>query len=222
MRIFHRFCFGAMVLSSVTANAESVFVHGRKLELAQPVGFCPLGDTSRETKLLEMQRRNVSPAGELAQFSVSCDELSEFQKGNLESFSVWAQVLVLRRHGKFSLVFEKREQFVRAIAGNVSTRSVDLAETSRRANEHLAQAGVRVQALGMEPIGIRDSAFFATMRLKAEANGVTEPMVAVVAVTVANRLPVAVQVYGNSRASGMPLASIAATYVSSVVNQNSE
>jgi hypothetical protein len=214
--------FLTSILFAPASGAESVVVIGRKLDLDPPNGFCLLGNSEREIQLLTRQRDNAALSGELAQFTVPCDEVSEYLLGKIDSFSRWAQVLVVRRQGQLGLVSETREEFVRATARNASTQSVDFAEVERKANQHLSQSGMTIGMSGMEPIGIKDSAFFAMMRMTAEGNGVVVPIVAVVAATVVNRLPIVVQVYRTQRATDEPVASVAVSYVQSVINKNDE
>lgn len=203
-----------------TAHAESFEVLGRTIELTPPTNFCRLGSTAREAALLDLQTKSTAPAGVLTQFTVPCNELEDFRQGKIDSFSRWAQVLVLRRQGQLQLVRESREDFVRSTAGNVSSTPVDFADVNRQIRQHLSQSGMQIAMTGMQPLGIRDSAFFATVQMASEENGLKVPMVAVIAATVANRLPIVVQVYATARAPDEPLIEIASSYVQSVVTQN--
>ena len=210
----------ALCLAPVAASAESFEALGRTIEQRSPESFCRLGESEREVALLELQTRSTAPAGALAQFTVPCRELEDFRQGKIESFSRWAQVLVVRRQGKFWLVRESREEFVRATAGNVASKPVDFAEVNRASRQHLAQSSANVAMTGMRPIGVRDSAYFATLNLVGEADGRKVPIAAVIAATVANQLPVVVQVYATTRAPDESLVEIASSYVRNVVARN--
>lgn len=210
----------AASLASAVAHAETVTVLGRALQLTPPDGFCILGGSPRETALLQMQTNNTAPAGVLAQFTVPCGELDDFRSGRIDNFGRWAQVLVLRRQGQLRPVSESRDEFVRATASNVATQSVDFGEIDRRLNQYLSKSDAKVTMSVMQPIGVKDSAFFTTMQMMVQSGEASVPTVAVVAITVANHLPVAVQVYGTPRASSASLSTTAAAYAKSVVAQN--
>lgn len=214
----------ALLLACPTAAmAESVDVWGRKVRLTPPAGFCVLGQSDAERALFESRRRAVAPAGLLAQLAVACDELDAVRSGklDLEGLSRWAQVQFVTHHGLPVSVTVSREAYVRKTAEVAAREAVDIAALNRLGAEHFAPSKTRPLALGAQPIGIVGAAFFASMQLRREADGEAVPFETVYGVTVIQRLPVLVQVYGT-RVDVKTLADAAIAYADAVATQNPE
>lgn len=209
----------ALIAASVGAHAATFEVLGKTLQLSPPPEFCELGQSPREQALLEFQQKSMSLMGELAQMVVPCNELDAFISGEVDAFTRWAQVVVAKSKDRVQLVTVSRKAFIRNTAGAANT-PVDMAEVQRRVDDHLADTGVTMRAAGMRPLGTTAQAFFTELRMTAQAEGQTVPLIAIVAVTTAKQLPLMLQIYGTPKATGAPLMETATAYVAQVLSAN--
>jgi hypothetical protein len=203
-----------------TANAESLSVLGRNIQLVPPPGFCTLGNSAVELELARFQRQNTSPAGELVQFAVPCSELSNFKSGKSENFTRWVQILVLKHKGALKTVTTPRVDFVRDIAGRLADSPPDMNALSARMRDHLAKSGSSVSGASAQPIGATSEAVFMELRMTVTHGTDTSPVVAVMAVTVVNQLPVAVYAYATPKSRGESPVDTSRAYLRKVIDLN--
>lgn len=213
---------GAFVLSATSAAAQpqAVTYLGRSVRLVPPDGFCTLGASAAERDMVNFQRHNTSPAGELAQFAVPCSELADLKAGKTDHFTRWVQVLVLKQKGQLKPVTASRETFVRGVAGSAALQRPDMEGVAARLREHLSKTGTSIADPVAVPIGATDEAFFMQMTMTATVGTYTSPVAAVMAVTVVNQLPLAVYSFATPKAKGADLADTAKVYLRSVIQLN--
>lgn len=210
-----------LALSAHTAHAESFEFLGQVIEIKPPQGLCAVGQTEREKEYMEYRRKMTQPAGALTQMAVPCDQLAKFRAGEVEGFTHWAQVMVLKREGQLYKSVRTRAQFVQYVAGVSANEKIDYAEANRRVGQHLSKVGASAKMSDLVPLGVRDNAFFCSMRMKfKEGDGPELPMNVIMAVTLAKQLPVAVQVYRTPQAGEVPLLKIAGQYAARVIELN--
>jgi hypothetical protein len=219
--LFGLFTAAVLTLSAPIAHAETFEFLGEVIEVKPPQGLCAVGQTDLEKKYMKYRREMTKPAGALTQMAVPCDQLAKFRAGEVEGFTYWAQVMVLKREGQLYKSARTRAQFVQYAAGVSATEKIDYAEANRRVDEHLSKAGASATMSDLVPLGVRDNAFFCSMRMKfKEGDGPEIPMNVVMAVTLAKKLPVVVQVYRTPQAGQVPLLKIAGQYAAKVIELN--
>lgn len=204
------------------ASPQVLQVLGRDLVLPPPAGYCTLGESGIEKQMWEMQRQNTSMAGELAQLAVPCDELKALRAGKSDRFKRWAQVLVLKSKGEVKLVPIPRAQFVQGVAASGRNSPPDMAALSKRIEAHLSQrgSGVGVEGPRATQLGATPDAAFVEVTMTVTAGAVKIPVVAVGAITVANKLPVAVYAYSAADAKGATPAAVISGYLEGVLRNN--
>lgn len=202
------------------AHAETMNFLGRSIQLVPPPGFCKLGDSPIEREMEQFQRQNTAPAGELAQFAVPCAELTDFRSMKIESFTRWVQVLVLKQKGQLKAVTTPRATFVRAIAGRLADYPPDMNALSARIKDQLAKTDSSVSGVTAQPIGATSEAVFMEMSMTATVGTWTSPVVGVMAITVANQLPVAVYAFATPKAQGESSVETSRAYLRKVIELN--
>lgn len=210
----------ALLICSAAAHADTVTYLGRSLNVVPPQGFCELGTSPTERALVEFQRKNTAAAGELAQFSVPCDELAELRSGRLENFSRWAQVLVLKAKGKLMPVTISRAELVRKFAGSFADSPPDMKAVEKRIRDEIGSEGITLTPHSIKPIGATQEAFFIEMRGNVQLDQWSSNFVGIGAVTVVNQLPVAVYAYRTPKAQGEAPTVTATGYLRNVIDKN--
>ena len=203
-----------------TSRADTVTLLGRSLQVVPPPGFCKLGDSVPERELEQFQRQNTAPAGELAQMAVPCAELSDFRANKLEGFTRWVQVLVLKQKGQLKVVTTPRQEFVRAVAGRMANSPPDMNAIAARIRDHLAKTDSFVSSPSAQPIGATNEAAFMEIRMTAGVGNRSSPVVGVMAITVANQLPIAVYAFATSKARGESPVDTSRAYLRKVLELN--
>lgn len=214
--------FGALLVatSQAAAQTQSVSYLGRTILLAPPQGFCTLGNSPGEKEMETFQKHNTAPAGELAQIAVPCDELVDFRTRKTDKFTKWVQVLVLKQQGQMKTVTGPRANFLLALGGNLASQPPDMNAVSARLREHLSKTGSSVTNPTVQPIGSTADAVFMQITMTATVGSFTSPVVAVMAITVVNQLPLAVYAYATPKARGESPVDTSATYLRSVIQLN--
>lgn len=202
------------------AQAETFTALGRTIQLVPPPGFCKLGNSEVERELEQFQRQNTSLAGELAQLAVPCSELSDFKARRIESFTRWVQILVIKPKGQLTLATMSRADFVRGLAGNLADSPPDMAALAARARDHLAKADSSVSGVSARPMGATSEAVFMEIRSTATVGTRTTPVVSIMAITVANQLPIGVYAFATSRSRAASPVDTVRAYLRSVLELN--
>lgn len=216
-----RFLVGLIfAATSLSAFADIVTVLGKSLRLLPPDGFCILGKSPVEREMEQFQRQNTAAAGELVQVAVPCAELSNFKARRADTFTRWVQILVLKQKGQLRLVAAPRAQFVRSVAGRLADSPPDMNALSQRIRDHLAKTETSISNPNAQPIGATSDAAFMEIRMTATVGGWTSPVAAVMAITVANELPLAVYAYVTPEARGESPAETAQLYLQKVISLN--
>lgn len=210
----------ALLIFSAAVNAETVTYLGRPLNVDPPQDFCVLGSSPTERALVEFQRKSTSAAGELAQFSVPCEELAEFRSGRIDNFSRWAQVLVLKAKGQLMPVMIPRAELVRKLAGSFADSPPDMKAVEKRINDEIGTGSITITPQSTKPIGATQEAFFIEMRGKVQIDQWSSNFIGIGAVTVVNQLPVAVYAYGTPKARGELPTVTASAYLRNVIDKN--
>jgi hypothetical protein len=203
-----------------SAHAEEVSVGGNTLDLTLPKGFCALGDSERENELKAQQRRASESFGELVQFGAPCDSIREFRDGKIDNFPHWAQVMILKKGGQIPKIAKSREEFLRDTAGSAETEKIDFEKVNRELKSRLAKVDASGEMTGSSNIGLQDSAFYISLHGKLSAGDRSVPFLAVMGLTVAKQMPLAVQVYGTPQAPDAPLFDVAHEYMESITAKN--
>lgn len=205
---------------TAAAHAETVTFLGKSIQLVPPPGFCKLGDSPIEREMEQFQRQNTAPAGELAQLAVPCTELNDFRSRKIENFTRWVQVLVLKQRGHLKIVTTPRANFVRAIAGRLADSPPDMNALSARIKDQLAKTDSSVSGASAQPIGATSEAVFMEISMTATVGTWTSPVVGVMAITVANQLPVAVYAFATPKARGELPVETSRAYLRKVIELN--
>lgn len=185
-------CLLAIVLAGASqARAQQAYA-GQTLKVALPPGFCVVGTSPMEQELLQMQRHNTAPAGELAQMAAPCDQLRAWLKGSTDSFTRWTQILVLKSKGQIKPISMSRGEFAKQLAG---TKTATLESLNARMRDHLAKNQTTSALTGVEPLGADANASYTMMRGKAAVAGEGYSFNALNAITVLNKLPVGIYAF---------------------------
>lgn len=210
----------ALLIFSAAGQADTVTYLGRSLNVVPPQDFCVLGSSAPESSLVDLQRKSTSGAGELAQFSVPCEELAEFRSGKIDNFSRWAQVLVLKAKGQLKPVMISRPELVRKLAGSFADSPPDMNAVEKRIRDEIATTGVTITPHSTKPIGATQEAFFIELRGTIQKDQWSSNFIGIGAVTVVNQLPVAVYAYGTPKARGELPTVTASAYLRNVIDNN--
>ena len=203
------------------AQAETFEFLGQVIKLEPPAGLCAVGQTDLEKEYMKYRREMTKAAGALTQMAVACDQLAKFRAGEVDGFTWWAQVMVLKREGQLYTSARTRADFVNYVAGVSANEKIDYEEANRRVEQQLSKVGASATMSDLVPLGVRDNVFFASMRMKfKEGDGPELPMNIIMAVTLARQLPVTVQVYRTPNAGQVPLLKIASQYAAKVIELN--
>lgn len=210
----------ALLIFSAAAQAETVTYLGRSLNIVPPQGYCVLGASPTEREMEAFQRKNTSTAGELAQFSVPCEELSELRSGKLDNFSRWAQVLVLKAKGQLLPVTVPRAELVRKVAGSFANSPPNMQAFEKRLRDEIDAGGNSVTPESVRPIGATQEAFYIELRGVVKIGQWSSNVIGIGAVTVVNQLPIAVYAYGTPKARGELATVTASAYLRNVIDKN--
>ena len=192
----------SLAVTAASALADTVTVLGKSLQLLPPDGFCTLGASPVERELEQFRRQSAAPVGELVQLAVPCAELPAFKARMTDNFTRWVLILVVKQKGQLRLVTMPRLQFVRSVAGRLAERPPDMNALAERIRDHLAKTGSSVSDPSVQPLGATSDAAFMEMQMTVGSGAGKSPVVAVMAITVVNQLPLAVYAYATPKARG--------------------
>lgn len=212
--------------ATFSAGAQTLQLRGRTLQMAGVTGFCELGETAPEQKLLEFQTRNTKVAGQLVQFLVPCDELASVLAGKAGWFTRWVQALVLTPNGTEPVFDLPRATYVQSIRSAFSKTPDMIDRVNQQARDGLEKyrgdgPDVKSVASSMNLLEDDPNAVLLSLTGRASVNSSAGDFGAVMAGTLIDKLPVSLYAMGSpAMLESGELLAIAKAYLAAVLEAN--
>lgn len=203
---------------SANVSAEPRLVMGQAIDVAPPATYCVLGKTQREIDLLNRYKEQASPTGEILQVVAPCQDVKQFNSGEISSFLRSAQVMVVKSRGILKKESRSRVQFLADLGGE---RKVDLNAVNSQV-ERLLKDPFAPALTGMTPLGSDGSAFYWLISGSiTDDSGNQKRVASVMGALLINELPLSVQATEREDApDGLSPASLAQNYVRAILRRN--
>jgi len=145
------------------ATLEVVEVLGQPLVFANPKGYCTIGNSPRETALMELARAGLPPTVQLVLAAAPCNELVEYRESRREYLDHWLQIQLLGSKEGFRRSKATREVFLTSL--DKASLRMDAGQLENRVNERLAAVSANsLSETQLNSIGRDGNAFYMTLR----------------------------------------------------------
>jgi hypothetical protein len=125
-----------LTLLSVGAEAGSVNLLGRSIELVIPAGYCEIGGHPADTEFVSRARESIGTSNKILALFADCKELDDFRKGKKTMLNNYGTILAQTPNGQLrALKGVSRLEFIQKI----SARSGYIPEALKKAEARVRQ-----------------------------------------------------------------------------------
>ena len=191
-----RAAFAAVAVVSASAWADTFSVPGRTVAYQIPTGYCSLGDSPEERKLIKASTDASGERPEFTRWAAPCKDREDFRRGKTQAFAHWIQIKVTSIKGEFKLLPLPREEFLAGLAKAQPT--LDAAELNRKVRGSLQGTSIRMANLTLDYVGRDNNAVYTVLRTTMQSPQGTRLLRGLCATTLINYVPITIWAYESS------------------------
>ena len=195
----------ALALLVLEAEARTVNLSGRKIEIAPPSGYCLL-DASRpaEAEIMRITAAGMGDGNQLLDSFADCVELDQLRGGRRTKFDNFGQIVVQSLRGKPAFISgaSSREEFIRKIGGMPASSIAETTERTKnvvaQVNRALSEGSISMKA--QEPHWLnsdRNAAYWAILAQVVYPNGQKANLLGVTGATLVKNMSFSILIYRN-------------------------
>lgn len=186
-----------ITLLSAGAEAATVNLLGRTIEIVIPAGYCEVGGHPAEAELVRRTKEGIGDSNQILVLFAECKELEDFRKGRRTMIDNYGQILAQTPKGQ-----------LRAIKG--VSRAKYIQEISGKSNwtEAFKKAEVRVKQYApgyqsQENLGListdANGLYMGILMTLTDDKGRPRPIIGVVGMTLVKELSISINLYQGYR-----------------------
>ncbi len=190
-----------LVLLAAPTHAESFSAIGRVINFTNPPNYCTGGVIPEEKEITRVAQTALGPNVNMVHWAVPCKEQEEFRTGQRRHYDHWLQIQVLGAKGEFKPITEHRERFLASLS-KIQPK-LNMAEMNKRISQAMKDQAMKGQTMrldevGVEPIGRDGNAAYFTTRGKLTTSESTRQVRGIAGATLINSVPMMVAAYDAS------------------------
>ena len=192
--------FSLITLFSIGAEAATVNLLGRPIEVVIPTGYCEVGGNSADAELVQRTKAGIGNSNQILSLFAECKELEDFRKGRRKMLDNYGQILAVTPKGQL-LVMKgvSRSEYIRKITALSNYMPEAFKKAEERAKQYVP--GYQSQEnLGL--ISTDSNGLYAGMLMTlTDDTGHPRQIVGVLGMTLVKELSISINLYQAYRSS---------------------
>jgi len=129
-----------MAVVALEAQAATVNLLGRSIDVVIPTGYCEAGGHPAEAELVSRTREGIGNSNQILALFADCKELEDFRKGRRTMLDNFGQILAQTPKGKLrALKGVSRSEFIRKMSGNANDFTEAFKKAEARAKQYFPE-----------------------------------------------------------------------------------
>lgn len=191
--------FQLLVLMAFGAEAASVNLAGRKIEIPIPAEYCQFGKRFVDVELARLILSELGNDNQVLAFFADCDELDAYRQRRISALDNFGLVFAQKRSGNSPVPIPgvSRQEFIRGLGAVIVAEPsavVRHAETQFK----LAQARGKLSLLSEQPFHLqadKNAAYFGIFGQVTDAQGKPSNVMGVLGVTLVKEMFLSIEIY---------------------------
>jgi len=194
-----------LVFMAVTAQAATVTLAGRKIEVPVPAEYCQFGKRFIDVELARVILSEIGNDNQVLVFFANCDELDAYRHGKRAALDNFGLVFAQARKGGSPepITGLSRQEFIKRNGGVVVPNPADIVEIGESQHK-LAQARGNLSLLTQQPFRLQadqNGAYFGIFGHLGDGSGKSSIVLGVFGITLVKEMFLSIEIYQRFSAS---------------------
>jgi len=206
-------------LFSIRAEAATVELLDRPIEIIIPSGYCEVGGQPEDKEIVNRTKEAIGINNQVLALFADCKELKEFRKGKRAAFDNYGQILAQTPKGQLRAQKDiSRDEYIKKIGGS------NLSEACKKAQARAKQYIPGYQ--NFENLGVlstdSNGIYVGLLMSMTDDTGKIKPIVGIVGITLVKELPISINLYQAYKGSPnlQSLLTLQKTAIANFVRKN--
>lgn len=187
-----------LILVSLGAEAATVNLAGRKVDVPIPDEYCQFGKRIVDIELARVLLSELGNDNQVLAFFADCDELDAYRHGSRASLDNFGLVFAQKRNGVVTPIpGRSRQEFVRETGGAIVANTADAVKAGEsQARLMLTRGNLTLQA--QQPFRLQadeNGAYFGIAGEISDGPGKRSPVLGVLGITLVKELFLSIEIY---------------------------
>ena len=189
-----------IALLSLEAEAATVNLLGRSIEVVIPTGYCGLGPHPAEAEIVRRFREEIGNSNQILAMFADCKELEDSRKGRRTMLDNYGQIVAQTPKGQLrALKGISRTEYIQKLSG----RTNDFSEAFKKGEARVQQFVPGLQLA--ENLGIlstdSNGLYAGVLMTMPDDAGRPRPIIGIVGMTLVKEMPITINLYQPYRNS---------------------
>lgn len=194
-----------LVMMAFGAQAASVNLAGRKIEIPIPTEYCQFGKRLVDIELARVLLNELGNDNQVLAFFADCDELDDYRHRRRNALDNFGLVFAQKRNGNspVPITGRSRQEFIKDMGGVIISDPSDVVKLGE-AHYKLAQARGKLSLQSQQPFHLQaddNGAYFGIVGQLSDSDGKPSTVLGVLGITLVKEMFLSIEIYRRSNAS---------------------
>ena len=129
-----------IALLALEAEAATVNLLGRSIEVAIPTGYCEIGPHPAEAEIVSRTREAIGNSNQILAMFADCTEREDLRNGNRTMFDNYGLILAQTPNGQLrALKGVSRSEYIRVLSGKLGGKGTSIIEAMKKGETRIKQ-----------------------------------------------------------------------------------
>jgi hypothetical protein len=193
MKILMRILLVSLItMFSIVAEAATVNLLGRTIEVVIPAGYCEVGGNPAENELVRRTKEGIGDSNQILVLFAACKELEDFRKGRRTMIDNYGQILVQTPKGQLRAIRGvSRAKYIQEISAKSNW-----ADAFKKAEARIKQYSPGYQSENLGLISTDANGLYMGILITLTDDKVgPRPVIGVVGMTLVKELSISINLY---------------------------
>jgi len=187
-------------LLALEAEAATVNLLGRSIEVAIPTGYCEVGAHPAEADIVRRTREGIGNSNQVLVMFADCNELEDFRNGKRMMFDNFGQILAQTPKGQLRVLKGiSRSEYIQKISGKTNnfTEAMKKGEARAKQFSQMTLSSENLGVLSTDSNGL----YIGALVTMTDDTGLPRSMIGIVGMTLVREMSITINLYQAYRKS---------------------